>query len=293
MAERAFDVTYASADLEIAAADVLFPGQAEVRLKLINHAPAALMLSSAILYWFILVPHCFPALRPSTALAKARLSQMRDVHNFALFLFSAVCCISTAVHLWRDGQLFVAGSWVAVHCRSVEGTWLRPMSILFLLSKMWEWGDTLFLVVLGSRPPEFLHLYHHATTFWLFCFVVNQPGPEKFGLLLNGGVHMLMYSHYWRSWPKPLVPFITIAQIAQLAFVTYSWSVTSAVCPQARFARAASEHPLEFATVYAMVPVYLWFFLVFFAKRFLGIGRSKKLDGKPHDPITKKGRKVA
>ena len=46
-----------------------------------------------------------------------------------------------------------------------------------------------------------------------------------------------------------------------------------------------------------MVPVYLWFFLVFFAKRFLGIGRSKKLDGKPHDPTkagaAKKGRKVA
>ena len=123
---------------------------------------------------------------------------------------------------------------------------------------------------------QFLHLYHHATTFWLFCFVMNMPGPEKFGLLLNGGVHTLMYSHYWRAWPKALVPLITIAQIFQLGFVTYSWTISPGTCASAPFATAPSELPLAFATPYAMVPVYLYFFLVFFAKRFLGIGGGKR-----------------
>ena len=114
----------------------------------------------------------------------------------------------------------------------------------------------------------------------LFCFVMTMPGPEKFGLLLNGGVHTAMYSHYWRSWPKPLVPFITFGQICQLAFVTYSWTISPGLCPDAPFADAARAAPISFLTPYALVPVYLWFFLVFFAKRFLGLGRKKSSKGK-------------
>ena len=67
-----------------------------------------------------------------------------------------------------------------------------------------------------ATPPPSLAADHHATTFWLFCFVMNLPGPEKFGLLMNGGVHTLMYSHYWRQWPKAFVPLITGLQIMQL-----------------------------------------------------------------------------
>ena len=117
---------------------------------------------------------------------------------------------------------------------------------------------------------------------------MNMPGPEKFGLLLNGGVHTLMYSHYWKTWPKQLVPLITVAQICQLAFVTYSWTITPGTCSKtSAFADAPSKLPLEFATPYAMVPVYLWFFLVFFAKRFLGLGRT---NGKNATPSSMKKR---
>jgi hypothetical protein len=52
--------------------------------------------------------------------------------------------------------------WNAISCRPVEGTILRPMSVAFLLSKIWEWGDTLFIIWLGSREPIFLHKYVHA-----------------------------------------------------------------------------------------------------------------------------------
>ena len=174
--------------------------------------------------------------------------------------------VMTEAQLLAD---FESGHWEALLCEPVAGTWLRPLSVTFVISKLWEWGDTFFLVTLGSRPPEFLHKYHHATTFWLFCLVINLPGPEKFGLLLNGGVHTLMYAHYWRPFPKPLVPLITALQIAQLTTVTYAWYASPRVCPAASFADAPRAHRLEVLTPYVMVPVYLFFFVVFFVKRFL------------------------
>ena len=275
---RTFDVDYTSASIELFPRDAFYPGMpaAPYRLILSDHVPLMLMAGSAILYWFILVPHVFPALRPDGANAKARWTRMRNAWNCFLFLFSAFCCGTAIVMLWQDGQLFQSGSWERLHCTPVEGTRLRAVSTFFTISKLWEWGDTLFLITLGSKPPEFLHLYHHATTFWLFCIVMNMPGPEKCGLLLNGGVHTLMYSHYWKPWPKPLVPLITIAQIFQLGFVTYSWTINPGTCATAAFSNAPNELPIAFATPYAMVPVYLYFFLVFFAKRFLGIGGKKK-----------------
>lgn len=90
------------------------------------------------------------------------------------------------------------------------------------------------------------------------------------GLLLNGAVHTLMYGHYYRPFPKPWVPFITVAQIAQLATVTYIYTINPAACgSEASFARGPEEHLLAFLTPYSMVPVFLWLFCVFFVKRFV------------------------
>lgn len=247
-------------------------GGSNVRLVLDSFVPAALMVGSALLYWFVLVPAVFPRLKGSTVLAK-----LRPAHNFFLCVFSLYCCGATLYFLTAEtGQLL---DWERLLCQPLEGTWLRAVSTLFTISKLYEWGDTMFLVALGTRPPEFLHLYHHATTFWLFLFVMALPGPEKFGMLLNGFVHFLMYWHYWRPWPKSLVPAITVLQMAQLGFVIYAWSASPGVCPAAPFHAAMRETPLSFVTPYFMVPVYLWFFMVFFYKRFVR-GSRASADGK-------------
>ena len=114
-----------------------------------------------------------PATKPSTEEAKARVKSWRDIHNLSLFVYSAFCCGATAASLYADGQLF---DWHALLCTPVEGTWVRFLSATFTFSKLVEWIDTAFLVWLGSSPPLFLHKYHHATTFWLFCIVMNMPG---------------------------------------------------------------------------------------------------------------------
>jgi hypothetical protein len=271
-----FDVNYETVDIEVAPEHVFGQGSPAIRLQLSNYVPAAIMISSFVLYYFILVPIVFPATKPKGEAAIKFRGQLRDFHNFMLFVYSAICCISTAIYLYLDGQLF---SWHALMCKPVAGTWLRVLSATFTLSKLVEWIDTAFLIWLGSKPPIFLHKYHHATTFWLFCFVMNFPGPEKFGMLLNGGVHMMMYSHYWRSWPKFLVPIITTLQIVQLATVTYAWTVTPGECPDAPFAKAPEESLMAFLTPYAMVPVFLYFFCVFFVKRFI-LPKPKKSDDK-------------
>mmetsp|Transcript_47318 Transcript_47318/g.60784 ORF Transcript_47318/g.60784 Transcript_47318/m.60784 type:complete len:279 (+) Transcript_47318:63-899(+) len=266
-AGNSFDLTYFSANIEIIPAHIFgkFPNE-PIRLVLSNYAPAIVMVSTFILYYFILVPLVFPALKPKAPSDIAITKSFRDAHNFTLFIYSGFCCFSTAIYLYQDGQLF---DWHALMCIPVEGTWIRLLSATFTFSKLVEWIDTAFIVWLGNTPPQFLHKYHHATTFWLFCFVMNLPGPEKFGLLMNGGVHTLMYSHYWRSWPKPLVPLITFLQILQLSVVTYAWTVSPSECPNSRFASAPTDYLLEYLTPYAMVPVFLYLFVVFFAKRFI------------------------
>ena len=192
-----FDVLYTSADVEILPVGLglgLAWPRAPVRLRLGGGTPGAIMISSAVLYWFILVPHVFPRLKPREASGSYALAlkRWRSRHNLVLCVYSAVCCGSAAVSLAASGALF---SWTRLLCEPVAGTWLRPLSATFVVSKLWEWGDTAFLVALGSRPPEFLHKYHHATTFWLFCLVINLPGPEKFGLLLNGEAAFFSLPH--------------------------------------------------------------------------------------------------
>lgn len=260
-----FDVTYKKVNFEIVPESLVGSWPVEgIRLQLSNYVPAVIMVSSFFVYYLVLIPVLFPMTKPVGDESIARYKRVRSIHNLLLCMYSGVCCVSAAVFLLQNGQLL---HWKATLCTPLEGTWLRPLSVTFTLSKLVEWIDTAFIIWLGKSPPGFLHKYHHATTFWLFTIVPNLPGPEKFGMLLNGFVHTLMYSHYWRPWPKKLVPLITVLQILQLSVVTYAWTVTPRLCPQ--FATAPSDHRLEFLTPYAMVPVFLYLFVVFFVQRFI------------------------
>lgn len=94
-------------------------------------------------------------------------------------------------------------------------------------------------------------------------------------MMLNAFVHTLMYGHYWRPFPKAVVPIVTIAQIIQLATVTYTWGDSLSRCGDT-YGAALDLHLWETLTPYAMVPVYLWLFIVFFAKRWIfGIAKPK------------------
>jgi hypothetical protein len=211
--------------------------------------PAALAFGSVALYCFMIAWH-WPRTYATQRARKAAKEPVPEPsfafsHHALLCFYSAFACGAAACHVLAAGEL---SSLSAFAC-APPPPWLRLVSLTFTLSKLWEWLDTAVLFARGGTAGGigFLHCYHHATTFLLFLVVMNFPGAEKSGMLLNGFVHTLMYAHYaWRL-PKVLRPLITALQIVQLAAVTALWAATPGLCGGAP-AAFAKANPLAFAT---------------------------------------------
>lgn len=71
---------------------------------------------------------------------------------------------------------------------------------LFYISKVWDFWDTIFIVLNKKwRQLSFLHVYHHTTIFlfyWLNCHV-NYDGDIYLTIVLNGFIHAAMYTYYF------------------------------------------------------------------------------------------------
>ena len=227
--------------------------------------PIAVAVGTSLVY-FLLIYVIAPATAPRS---KSLLNSLKKAHNIFLFLFSLVSCGSTFLWMLYNGEMNWVESLRPMACNPIP-LWLWYLNVAFTISKIYEWVDTVFLVWSNPEKPKlmFLHVYHHATTFWLFLHVSCFASTIKMGMLLNGFVHTLMYAHYAWPFPKKVVPFITMSQIAQLGFVTYVWSITPGVCG-GRLGKYPEEHPYDFAIPYCFVPVYGLLFVKFFVERFL------------------------
>lgn len=98
--------------------------------------------------------------------------------------------------------------------------------LLFIASKVWEFGDTA-LLILRKRPVIFLHWYHHTTVLALSCFIGGHNSPlRRVFANVNSGVHAIMYTYYAfasagiRS-PKPICMTITSLQLLQMGVGVY------------------------------------------------------------------------
>ena len=104
---------------------------------------------------------------------------------------------------------------------------------LFIYSKFPELLDTAFLV-LQKKRVIFLHWFHHCTVL-LYCWHAfhHRIAPGIWFAAMNYSVHSIMYFYYFlssigmRSLVRPIAPFITFIQIAQM-FVGISVTVTAA-----------------------------------------------------------------
>ncbi len=185
------------------------------------------------------------------------------LHYVTICIYSAICFIAVLSESGIDAS--------AQHymCAPLP-SWLRALSWTFTLSKIWEWLDTADHFLRGESLSKigFLHLYHHATTFFLFLNVMNFPSTERSGMLMNGFVHFLMYAHYAFRLPKWFRPIITALQLLQLVTVTYLWHITPSTCG-APFDSFPTDHPIEHFTPYTLVPVYTLFFLHFFVRQYI------------------------
>lgn len=243
----------------------VFPGSVlglvDIPVSLAQPLPLALGLGASVLYAAIVM--LWPKTKPAPESGVFKSASFW--HHAFLFAYSFFTCVAVFIYCFQRGEL---SSLTAMNCDPAPG-WLVLLALSFTASKIWEWGDTFIFLARGQTTAKigFLHLYHHCTTFWCCLIVSTFPGSLKCGMLLNGGVHTLMYAHYAWRFPKPLRPLITIAQIAQLAFLTWQWHITPSICPA--YAAYPAAHPVEFALPYLMVPVYLIFFLKFFTETFI------------------------
>lgn len=109
-------------------------------------------------------------------------------------------------------------------------------SWLFIMSKVPELGDTVFLV-LRKRNVIFLHWYHHITVLLFTWYATaSYMSTGRWYIYMNYLVHAIMYSYYATRaigirLPKQLAMVITTLQIVQMilgCFVTsYAYYVRS------------------------------------------------------------------
>ena len=101
---------------------------------------------------------------------------------------------------------------------------------LFTISKAYELGDTMF-IILRKQPLIFLHWYHHVTVMiYSWYTYANYYAPGRWFATINSLVHSFMYSYYCLRAlrvrvPKKVSMSITFIQISQMIFGCYvNWT---------------------------------------------------------------------
>ncbi|XP_009080991.1 PREDICTED: elongation of very long chain fatty acids protein 6-like, partial [Acanthisitta chloris] len=140
--------------------------------------------------------------------------------SFSLSIFSAI----GAYRVWKlmAFLLLTKGFKQSVcsqspHIHPVSKLWIY----LFVLSKLLELGDTVF-IVLRKKKLIFLHWYHHLITL-IVCWYSYKDMVASFGWVsaLNFSVHAIMYFYYAVTAigiqiPISIRKIVTITQMVQM-----------------------------------------------------------------------------
>jgi len=168
--------------------------------------------------------------------------------------------------------------WICSHEMAVDGP-LNTLYYLNFLTKFYELGDTLFLILRGS-DLHFLHVYHHSMTLYL-CFTQIWGGAavQWVPITLNLAVHVLMYYYYaltsmgirpwWKQWVTRLqiIQFIidiiaAYSCVGLLAASKMSWSKGT------RWALSCEGTNWAAISGIGILSSYLWLFLGFYGKTY-------------------------
>jgi elongation of very long chain fatty acids protein 6 len=94
-------------------------------------------------------------------------------------------------------------------------------SFMFTVSKVYELGDTMF-IVLRKQQLIFLHWYHHITVLiYVWYSYTERTAPGRWFMVMNYTVHTFMYTYYALRAMRVKIPkgvniFITAMQLAQM-----------------------------------------------------------------------------
>lgn len=141
--------------------------------------------------------------------------------NTLLATFSIIGFTRTApelIHIVRNYGLrhsICIPSFIEQDCVSGFWTWM------FVLSKLPELGDTIF-IVLRKQRLIFLHWYHHITVLLYAWFSYTEyTASARWFVVMNYCVHSIMYSYYALKAmrykpPKWIAMLITTLQLTQM-----------------------------------------------------------------------------
>lgn len=142
---------------------------------------------------------------------------------------------------------------------------------LFIISKIPELGDTLF-IVLRKQKLIFLHWFHHFSVLILVWIANSQIfSVGAYFMCMNYVVHSIMYTYYTlRSMgirvPRTLAMCITTSQLVQMVIGTY---VTFYAFREQLYGRSCETHPVTIYLSLLLYAVYLILFANFFLRSYL------------------------
>ncbi|XP_012258676.1 elongation of very long chain fatty acids protein 6 [Athalia rosae] len=152
---------------------------------------------------------------------KYELRGVLSLWNTILATFSIIGFTRTApelIHVLRNYGLYHSVCIPSfIEQDRVSGFW----TWMFVLSKLPELGDTVF-IVLRKQPLIFLHWYHHITVLLYSWFSYTEyTASARWFVVMNYCVHSIMYSYYALramrySPPKWISMVITALQLTQM-----------------------------------------------------------------------------
>ncbi len=177
-------------------------------------------------YWY--VPYVASALYlvgvylGTSWMSKRKPYSIRPLLTLWNFILSAVSIMGTYVlvpDLWQyvvERGIVQSVCTTATHDKPMLSFW----ALVFVVSKIFEFGDTFFIVARKTRL-QFLHWYHHVTVcvFSWYSLSISSSVAHWF-CAMNFSVHSVMYSYYLMKALKIPIPVfvatgITLLQLLQ------------------------------------------------------------------------------
>ena len=126
--------------------------------------------------------------------APMALYPIKFFYNVSQIFFNSYFCIEAFMLAYRNSYGFTCNSYNQMNPKVANLMWL------FYLSKMWDFWDTIF-IVMGKKWKQlsFLHIYHHCSVI-LICWLqlnVYYDGNAYLFIMLNAFIHTVMYTYYF------------------------------------------------------------------------------------------------
>lgn len=124
------------------------------------------------------------------------------IDPYPIKFFYNVSQIFLCAYMTLEGAFLAYRNGYSICCNAydTENAPLANLLWLFYVSKIWDFWDTIF-IVLGKkwRQLSFLHVYHHFTIFLFYWLNSNSQydGDVYLTIVLNGFIHTVMYTYYF------------------------------------------------------------------------------------------------